>query len=532
MHLPYSPNISTAIIFFIGSGKTHTLFGSKTIPGVFDYVCENLFKYLKSTAIQRKQLSVRVSFFEVYGGYVFDLFSQRQRVQLLEDNKGDCQLLGHNEIVVDNLEEMIRMVRLGIDQRTTGTTEANSQSSRSHAVIQIQLTKPDGSVYGKFSLVDLAGSERGVETGNISRQARLEGSEINKSLLALKECIRALHKSSNVSGSRDQQVHIPFRASKLTQILRDSFIGKKSQTVMLAMISPASYSAEHSLNTLRYADRVKEFQNHSKMHQESSLPQPVEIDLEYLISSEDHFGIYETNPSPTEVQLASPDFENFLVAEFTDDEDSDDDEDANMIQADSKDKIPNDKPPSNQSKHLSGVVGSVNTAAATATKSGDQTPLLWEMSPLSDSKEAPKIKFGMSQFVSNFSTPSTKSGSQKVSADSSPNKQDEQKLNTESQQKAASIATRKSAVSSTYSENDLEEQEDLINQHLACVAANGLLAKRERIILSRVAEDHRDINEYVREVDEIISERIRMWQKLKSKLEIYSNRSKGKIDLI
>jgi len=78
---------------------------------------------------------------------------------------------------------------------------------------------------------------------------RIEGAEINKSLLALKECIRALD---------NDQIHIPFRGSKLTEVLRDSFVGN-SKTVMISCISPNAGSCEHTLNTLRYADRYSPF---------------------------------------------------------------------------------------------------------------------------------------------------------------------------------------------------------------------------------------------------------------------------------
>ena len=140
-------------------------------------------------------------------------------------------------------------IEAGLQSRTSGVTGANADSSRSHAILQLQLkeakTQKD---FGKMSFIDLAGSERGADTIDQNKQTRLDGAEINKSLLALKECIRALDL---------EKKHLPFRGSKLTQVLKDSFTGN-SKTTMIANVSPAMSCCEHTLNTLRYADRVKE----------------------------------------------------------------------------------------------------------------------------------------------------------------------------------------------------------------------------------------------------------------------------------
>jgi len=98
----------------------------------------------------------------------------------------------------------------------------------------------------------LAGSERGSDTKSHNRQRRTESSEINTSLLALKECIRAL--DSGRGGAK----HVPYRASKLTLILKDCFTSSLARTTMIATVSPGASSADHTINTLRYADRIKE----------------------------------------------------------------------------------------------------------------------------------------------------------------------------------------------------------------------------------------------------------------------------------
>lgn len=239
-----------------GSGKTHTMggdFSGKTqdcTKGIYALATKDVFRLLRSPKYKNEDLVVSSSFFEIYSGKVFDLLNGKAKLRVLEDGKQQVQVVGLIEKEVDSVEEVLKLIQHGNSVRTSGQTSANQNSSRSHAVFQIILRlRKSSRLHGKFSLIDLAGNERGADTSSANRQTRMEGAEINKSLLALKECIRAL-------GRRG--AHLPFRASKLTQVLRDSFIGENSRTCMIAMISPGLSSCEHSLNTLRYADRVKE----------------------------------------------------------------------------------------------------------------------------------------------------------------------------------------------------------------------------------------------------------------------------------
>uniref|UniRef100_A0A8C2GFI0 Kinesin-like protein n=1 Tax=Cyprinus carpio TaxID=7962 RepID=A0A8C2GFI0_CYPCA len=237
-----------------GSGKTHTMGGDFSgknqdcSKGIYALAARDVFLMLKKPNYKKLDLQVYATFFEIYSGKVFDLLNRKAKLRVLEDGKQQVQVVGLQEREVKCTEDVLKLIETGNSCRTSGQTSANAHSSRSHAVFQIILRRK-GKMHGKFSLIDLAGNERGADTSSADRQTRLEGAEINKSLLALRECIRALGRN---------KPHTPFRASKLTQVLRDSFIGENSRTCMIATISPGMTSCENTLNTLRYANRVKE----------------------------------------------------------------------------------------------------------------------------------------------------------------------------------------------------------------------------------------------------------------------------------
>lgn len=249
-----------------GSGKTHTMTG-----------CTSLLARDVCLGAREKNLRVEVSHYEVYGGKCFDLLADRARVRALEDARGRVRVVGLTERLVREPHEMLALAEKGAACRKTSRTDANASSSRSHAVFQIALRsdadhaetrgsapRDEGLVAARLSLVDLAGSERGADRGKaVSERIRREGAEINTSLLALKECIRALSAEKSEKSAEpppgDASARVPFRGSKLTTVLRDAFVGKRSRTVLLAHISPGHDSAEHTVNTLRYATRLKDF---------------------------------------------------------------------------------------------------------------------------------------------------------------------------------------------------------------------------------------------------------------------------------
>ena len=180
---------------------------------------------------------------------MLDLLSEtKKKIIPREDARKKVILAGLTELPVRGVDDLMAAIEGGSAQRSTSMTGMNEQSSRSHAILQMSMRSAKGKLHGQLSFIDLAGSEKGSDTAENEKKTRMEGAEINKSLLALKECIRSMTDPN--SG------YTPFRSSKLTQVLKESFVGN-GRTVMIANISPAAASCGETVNTLRYADRVK-----------------------------------------------------------------------------------------------------------------------------------------------------------------------------------------------------------------------------------------------------------------------------------
>ena len=288
-----------------GSGKTYTMgtnySGDGTNGGIIPKVMEDIFKRVEETTKDTTELLIRVSFIEIFKEEVFDLLDSnssalvkndgavqakhialsRAPIQIRETASGGITLAGVTEAEVKTKEEMGSFLARGSLSRATGSTNMNSQSSRSHAIFTITLEQKKNSscssttaedagediLCAKLHLVDLAGSERAKRTGADGMRLK-EGIHINKGLLALGNVISALGDEKK----RKEGGHVPYRDSKLTRLLQDS-LGGNSKTVMIACVSPADTNAEETLNTLKYANRARNIQNKAVINRDPAAAQ-------------------------------------------------------------------------------------------------------------------------------------------------------------------------------------------------------------------------------------------------------------------
>lgn len=240
-----------------GCGKTHTISGTSEDPGIIFLTMRELFDRIAEIR-DEKVVEVSITFLEVYNEMIKDLLRPKSdggQLALREDAKQGVTVAGLSQHYPKGPEEIMQLLFLGNSNRTISPTEANATSSRSHAVLQVNVRQRPrtASIVTEFSvatmsIIDLAGSERASSTKG-RPQGRNEGANINRSLLALGNCINALCDVGKKS-------HIPYRDSKLTRLLKFS-LGGNCRTVMIVCISPTSQYYEETHNTLKYASRAK-----------------------------------------------------------------------------------------------------------------------------------------------------------------------------------------------------------------------------------------------------------------------------------
>lgn len=240
-----------------GCGKTYTITGTPENPGIIFLAMKELFSKIENQ--NDKDITVQVSYLEIYNETIKDLLNietSSRKLTLLENENKEIIVSNLTKVDTSTVDDVMDIIIKGNYNRTVSPTAANLTSSRSHAVLQVYITQTPrvSDIYEKgtksvLSIIDLAGSERASATKN--KGARLhEGANINKSLLALGNCINALCDPR-------RSKHIPFRDSKLTRLLKFS-LGGNCKTVMIVCVSPSSRHYEETLNALKFANRAKE----------------------------------------------------------------------------------------------------------------------------------------------------------------------------------------------------------------------------------------------------------------------------------
>lgn len=285
-----------------GTGKTFSMQGTASSPGVIPLAITDIFSYIRETP--SREFLLRVSYLEIYNEKIHDLLSmptasgvggnlQQDEIKLREDSKRGVYATPLKEEIVQSPTQLLRVIARGDQARRTASTQFNARSSRSHAVVQIVVESrervpgagmsqskrsglaPGGVRVSTLSLIDLAGSEKAAE----SKERRQEGAHINKSLLTLGTVIAKLSewKDKDGKGGDKDGKHLPYRDSKLTRLLQGALSGNSLVSILctIQIGAAGSAAAAHShttetLNTLKFASRAKNnIVSHAKKAEEA-----------------------------------------------------------------------------------------------------------------------------------------------------------------------------------------------------------------------------------------------------------------------
>ena len=288
-----------------GTGKTFSMQGTATSPGVIPLAITDIFSFIRETP--HREFLLRVSYLEIYNEKIHDLLSvplaangqaavqQQDEIKLREDGKRGVYATPLKEEIVQSPTQLLRVIARGDHARRTSSTQYNARSSRSHAVVQIVVESrerqptgalatadskragitPGGVRVSTLSLIDLAGSERAAE----NKERRTEGAHINKSLLTLGTVVSRLSSNKDKSGQPTDKdgKHLPYRDSKLTRLLQPALSGNSLISILCTIqigstgsVAAVGTHIGENLNTLKFAARARNnIVSHAKKAEEA-----------------------------------------------------------------------------------------------------------------------------------------------------------------------------------------------------------------------------------------------------------------------
>ncbi|KAF2298539.1 hypothetical protein GH714_024030 [Hevea brasiliensis] len=254
-----------------GTGKTFTMDGTNDQPGIIPRALEEL--YCQACLDNSSSITFSMSMLEVYMGNLRDLLAPKAASRTYEavtrcnlniqtDPRGLVEIEGLTEVKIPNLAKAKWWYTKGRRARSTSWTNVNETSSRSHCLTRINISRHGDNLKAKAEvsklwMVDLGGSERLLKTG-ATGQTLDEGRAINLSLSALGDVIAAL---------RRKRGHVPYRNSKLTQILKDS-LGDSSKVLMLVHVSPCEDDVGETVCSLSFANRARAIEINGELPEE------------------------------------------------------------------------------------------------------------------------------------------------------------------------------------------------------------------------------------------------------------------------
>ena len=337
-------NVSIFAYGQTGSGKTYSMIGSNNQPGLIPRLLDDLFEKKSDRDKIVSSTHLEISYYEIYNEKIYDLLpsdgmntsnakdiksnTNSKHLQIREDPKTGPYIVDLSTLGVDSAKDAKQWLDIGNKRRATACTNMNQKSSRSHSVLQINLTQilkhnneedlenitpaitgsknnsnKSHSEYlqvfsSRINLIDLAGSERinsafdpntnftSNSNSNSKNATRFrESTCINKSLLTLGKIICLLSERQNAaaqtpttqinSNSNNAMIngvnlatingYLPYRESVLTWLLKDS-LGGNAKTAMLSTINASSCYIDETLCTLRYAAKTASIKNAVEMN--------------------------------------------------------------------------------------------------------------------------------------------------------------------------------------------------------------------------------------------------------------------------